>query len=720
MNGTATRFVRFGLSLGGMVILGWVLTGYAAKPVRNRISLPTDWSHHHLIFSNPASAEQWARVNEEPRYWQQVYRRQQRLALPEQGADFGRFWPERVRNIGKNVTLKRDWSEDLGSGASPGAGNYPAKYSFDITTANCASATTPDYVVYSTGLLGTPGPSGQASIVAFDNLYSGCTGAPVPSLYWAYNTAAQVLTSPVISRGGSQVAFVQTVGGEAGLVILKWAAGTGTITNPVAPTSYSASSYHSGCTAPCMTEVFLHDNASNPLDDTTSSVFYDYKNDVAWVGGALGWLHKITGVFNGVPTEVTTGGFPVQVYATTWLSSPVYDAGSGNVFVGDSSGYLYRVNAGTAAVTQSGQLDQGAGVVDGPLVDSASGFVYAFASSDGSFDCGSGAVACSAVYQLSTTFAAGDMGNEVEVGSSVKVATLPNPNPLYIGAFDSSYYNTAGASGNLYVCGDTGLNPILYQVPITAGAFPLSGSGTPITTLTSTSTSIPCSPVTDIPNPNTTGGASERLFASVSNNGIASTCTAGCVFNFVTAPWQASTTYAVGQEILTYTFTKFYTQVVVTATGPSGPTAPIFTNIPGSTTTDGGVTWLNQGVASATIPPWVAGKNYRTADRIVDSNGNLEVSTMGGHAGSSAPDWNMTIGGTTTDGAVTWMDVGAPPTFGLAAVGGTSGIIADNTVAPGTLAGASQVYFSTLGNQTCTTSTGTGGCAVQASQPALQ
>jgi hypothetical protein len=44
----------------------------------------------------------------------------------------------------------------------------------------------------------------------------------------------------------------------------------------------------------------------------------------------------------------------------------------------------------------------------------------------------------------------------------------------------------------------------------------------------------------------------------------------------------------------------------------------------------------------------------------------------------------------------------------------------DNIVSTGTLAGASQVYFSTLGNQTCATSGGTGGCAVQASQPGLQ
>ncbi len=61
--------------------------------------------------------------------------------------------------------------------------------------------------------------------------------------------------------------------------------------------------------------------------------------------------------------------------------------------------------------------------------------------------------------------------------------------------------------------------------------------------------------------------------------------------------------------------------------------------------------------------------------------------------------------------------MGPIATYGLKAAGGTSGIIIDNTVS-GSVAG-SQVYFGTLSNQACGTS-GTGGCAVQASQAKLQ
>jgi hypothetical protein len=51
-----------------------------------------------------------------------------------------------------------------------------------------------------------------------------------------------------------------------------------------------------------------------------------------------------------------------------------------------------------------------------------------------------------------------------------------------------------------------------------------------------------------------------------------------------------------------------------------------------------------------------------------------------------------------------------------AAASGTSGIVVDNSSATG---GASQIYFTPLASQACTTSGGTGGCAIQASQSGL-
>ena len=449
MNGTAARFLRLGVSLSGLVILGWVLTGQAARPAEE--GLPTDWSHRHVIFSQPTSAEEARLLSDDPRYRQQWYRRNVTRILSENPAI-----PARAGLI--NPASEGAWAEDLGTGASAGAANYPAKYSFSITTANCGTALQPDYVVYSSGLTGS---GTQASVVAYDNLYTGC-GGMVPSVYWAYNTGGKILTSPVPSLDGTQIAFVQTSGGQAGLVLLKWKASTTeTVTSPGVPTMAVSAAQYRTCVAPCMWEVFLHDSSGVPVDDTTSSPFYDYTNDIAWVGGTRGWLHKITGAFKGTPTEVNTGGFPVQVSppSTNSLSDPVYDRISKNVFVGDAGGFFYRIASatGTTAVATA-QLDFGAGLAQSPILDQTNGRVYMFSSSDGTANC-TGGTACSAVYELSTTFAAGSAGSKVTVGNSVVKGTLPNPNPLFAGDFDNLYFTSAGGTGNLYVCGNTGSDP---------------------------------------------------------------------------------------------------------------------------------------------------------------------------------------------------------------------------------------------------------------------
>jgi len=772
MNRTTARLVRLSLGLVLSTTLSLALEAQVAGSSVVVTSVPTDWSHSHLIFARPHTAAQLARVSADARYQQQVARRGMRLMAPMPatnpvpvgvapqiarpgfvtsdaareldprispdppmnsgtpmlqrspdrsnvwGAPVGRgpFRPTPLPPVlfrRPDTTFHRDWAENMGTGASAGVGNFPAKYSFNTHVANCGSAPTPDYVVYSTGLTGLVN---QASIVAFDNLYSGCTTSP--SIYWAYNTAGQILTSPILSQDGTQVAFVQTVAGAASLVVLRWVANPAdSITLPETLVPLDRTLYL-GCTAPCMTTLPLTD-ALTPANDTTSSVFYDYSSDTAWVGDASGWLHKFTGVFKGTPTESTTGGFPVQVNtAGRALSSPVYDFATAQVFVGDVvvsgvGGILYRVDATNGTVTASTQLDFGTGIVEGPVVDSTNGYVYVFASSDGTSLCTLGTSACAGVYQLSTTFTPGDSGSEATAGTSVALGVTPNP--MYIGAFDTAYYNSPDGTGNLYVCGNTGQNPGIYQIPVSSG---ILTNGTAVVALASASFSPACSPITDLLNPNLSGGATERLFVSVQNNGVASACgSGGCILNFVDTPWQPATVYQVGQQIL-----DIHLNIEqVTTAGTSGGSVSFGTTA-GATKTDGAVHWINQGALSAApLSGWTATTvENKAGSRIIDSNGNIEAVTKTGTTGSSTPTWSLAVGGATTgDGTVNWINVGKSLVSALPAAGGTSGIIIDNTVVSGTLAGTSQVYFTTLSNQTCATSGGTGGCAVQASQPGL-
>ena len=596
--GACTWRMRLALTTLFALAIGVAMSG-PAKPKTvwgsdRPLPLVTDWSQHRMMFSAPRSLVQGFNLSQEPRYVQQWLRRN---AQRKQHRPMG-WWPE------STSLVHTDWSESMGTNASVGAGQYPAKFSFDATTASCSS----DFVAFNTGLAGS---ASQASVVAYSNLYSGC-GGTVPSTYWAYDTGGTASTSVVPSIDGSQLAFVQSQSGVANLVILKWQASTSeTAGTPGVLSSTSSSSYRA-CSAPCMTTLAFSGNTS----DLISAPYYDYGSDTLFVGDNSGKLHEFTGVFNGSPSEA---GSPWPVSAGSFrLGSPVYDPATGNVFVASvfalgNGGQLTAVCAtSTCAGVNNGSQTVSIGTptksavlvgwitgachstpssrlltLGGPMLDSTAGRVYVFVGNDGSGH--------SAVYQFltvvsSTEFSQGSCGAEATVGTGT---TLSTGTPVYEGAFDNLYLtSTSGSSptGNLYVCANTGGDATLYQVPITSNA--MAASGTVVSTI-STGRTI-CSPVTEVYT-----GTTDLAFVSVQSLGatlspVNCPSNAGCLVSF-------SLPTTVGGSL------------------PSGTTATLSTN------------------------------------------------------------------------------------------GGTSGIIIDNTVTPGTLS-TSQVYFSTL----------SGGTAVQASQALLQ
>ena len=122
---------------------------------------------------------------------------------------------------------------------TPGAGEVTITATTGGTAGNSIT-TTENLAGFSWGgatLAG--GTDGQASIVAFNNLYvgEGCGGTN-PTTSWAYNTGGTVVTSAVLSLDGTQVAFVHTpssITSASSLEILRPVAGQGTVLAPATP-----------------------------------------------------------------------------------------------------------------------------------------------------------------------------------------------------------------------------------------------------------------------------------------------------------------------------------------------------------------------------------------------------------------------------------------------------------------------------------------------------
>ena len=77
----------------------------------------------------------------------------------------------------------------------------------------------------------------------------------------------------------------------------------------------------------------------------------------------------------------------------------------------------------------------------------------------------------------------------------------------------------------------------------------------------------------------------------------------------------------------------------------------------GGPTSDNSVTWLNGGPLISWSPSTVFGYNKV----ILDSNGNLQLLMSASspyQSGTTAPTWNTTVGGSTTDNDITWQNVG--------------------------------------------------------------
>jgi hypothetical protein len=469
--------------------------------------LPDDWSHHRLIFSNPGSEEDayrdgthdhWRKVVNDPRYVLQQLKRHR-----------DNQWSSGHDSRG----IKRDWAVSLGTG-TVAEGMSPAKFTWNIDETLTASSCTNDFAVYGLNIAGTTG--GQANLVALNQLYTGtgddgyCPSYAEAQYYWAYNATTHsgtVTTSPVLSIDGTKVMYIESTASGSYLHILEWYSGDGgTPTVSKAPTNTETHISACPASASCMVTVSLGANA-----DTYSSPYYDYSDDILYVGDNGGILYKVTPVLTGTTAPAVS---TLTVSSGNKLTSPVYDSTSGNIFVGGSYN-LYAVNASTFALQthstlqigdNSGSCSSGNQLVyDGPIVDGANEWVYEWATtiSGGTY---------TAVTQEHTEGTNSPSGTSwtvtetADVGERDTSCDSGSLFPTWSPTFDNTYYTGTITSGHMWVCGGNSNDTSeagLWYVP-TSGTNGALGSPTfAATQIEDTTDHAVCSPMTEFYNTTT-------------------------------------------------------------------------------------------------------------------------------------------------------------------------------------------------------------------------
>jgi len=495
------------------VLLCGVARGTAQEVTHTPVSVIEDWSTRQVVFSEDVPRGLWGKVLAEPRFWQQYYRRHANLRVcpgPE-GSEAVIFCaPDQRRGPWwRAPEPARDWSVSLGTG-SGGAISAPAKYVFDVTaTPSC----TADFVV--TGI-NVAGSSTQANIIGLNNLYvnSGgtglCTGT-APKVIFAYNVGTGVVQSgSALSLDGTKVAFIENISTSSSKFhVLTFKTATGNGTSATAPATPG-----SGNTAVDTQVTFAAGSTAAP--------FIDYADDFAYVttdSSSASVVHKIKGVFLGMPTEVTTGGWPATIPGDPGISTPVYDGVSKHVFMTDGSGFIdYIDDSVSPAVVHSGSFSFASnGITATPmLVDSTHEKVYAFAGNPN----GSNAV----VVQADVNLTAGS-----KVTANVGAAS---GNPVRAGDLNNSFYiGGAYTASFLYVVGNdssTTQRPALYDIGFSNSSFTLSSTTAngPLALSTGTTTGVTASPVTEFYNQPT---STDYVFVGVTNACQTTGITGGCI-----------------------------------------------------------------------------------------------------------------------------------------------------------------------------------------------
>jgi hypothetical protein len=305
---------------------------------------PQDWSHHHLVFSNPGTYEQavqngtvakWLKITSDPRYIiQQRARSGVSAALPDVSLS-STSAPTRGK-------LKKDWNTNLGGFASTLVGTVAAPGSSDISGSSTLD-------VAGTPLSASP-PTGASAKATFSG--AALTGQTVTinpgtnlTLTVSGTAATMTGTFTSTSAAGTIDVVYNTNNGSPNTLSITPAATTGTVTFSGEPTAgdtitIGGTTYtwgSSSCSAPCVVRSGTNstdaENLNEAVNNTCTSSSHckvsgaNASASAAWSGGSS----TVTTI-----TNSTSGTIAFSV-SQSGTAETLYPSG-GAISIGTTSG----------------------------------------------------------------------------------------------------------------------------------------------------------------------------------------------------------------------------------------------------------------------------------------------------------------------------------------------------------------------------------------------
>lgn len=709
---------------------------------QSRVAMPEDWSHRHVLPTNVRTRDEaagrgagafakWVRDMRDPRFARQVVRKtawaQPTAKNPLSGQQLA--WAARFKKP-QSAPAHRDWSNVLGGASGDGKpGTFPAKFSFDINQApDCAN----DFIVYPTA---SAGAAGATTFASRTGTFTGTgdsngtitisrTGAPdltitsstTSNLTLNFLTSTNATTratnlAAAIARNGGTVGVTATsasgtvtvrslTAGTAsnsvtltdGLNRFSWAGSTLTGGSGTAgqPTIVAFNQLYSSCgttpTQPVPATFWAYNTGTGAIADLspvlsldgTQVAFIQRTSNIAslvllkWSSAAPGTVGVPT-----VPASVTAANYRTcTAPCMTTLafsgntndtnSSPFYDYAGDDLYVGDDSGNLHKfanVFLGTPAEVTGGGF---------PVVVNA------------------GIVLSSPVLSVSDT----------------DVKTL----------FMGSAINATGTAGGQIHAVDAATGTVTSSGQL--GAYKIAANN-------AIPTGVREAPIVD--------SAAQRVYAFVDSS-IASTCGAECksVFQLpiplVAGGSGTQANVGRGQISFRVMYGGTFDDAYYNSADPTLPTGSLYVcgSISDNSSSMRPTIWkipiTSNLMGTPVVGPTLTTATADNCSPITEVKNGIHdylfvgvgqpTTTTGTKSACNAGNGTCTVYMLDLNGIGTW-GTGVVPNSSLTAPGGTSGIVVDNV---STTAGASQVYYSTLGDSTVSNV----GNAVQASQAGLK